>query len=128
VYSDEAMQADDTALYLKVRDIVRAAFNADRFAEQVQRLQSAQGDRVEKPIAAIEVLANDYGLTELERDSVIDCFTTETDGPTRFGIVQAITAAADRVDTYDRASHLELVGGRVLNLDRKEWQTYAMAA
>jgi hypothetical protein len=46
----------------------------------------------------------------------------------KYGLHSAITRAAQDVESYDRASDLERVGGQVIELGRGEWKVLAEAA
>lgn len=126
--SDETVQADDRAILLKVRDVLRASFNADLFNDRLEAMRAAaNGETVENPIAAIKVLGKKLGITENEQTSVLK-HLIEGHDLTRWGVLNAVTRTAQDTDNYDRATELETLGGNILYFPRKEWDTVAMAA
>jgi len=46
----------------------------------------------------------------------------------RFGLFNAVTRAAQDIESYDRATELERVGAQVIELERSEWRELALAA
>ena len=43
-------------------------------------------------------------------------------------MLNAVTNLANDTDSYDRASELELLGGRILDLPANQWHEVAIAA
>lgn len=128
VLSEEAIRADDNAVLLKTRDVVRASFDEVRFQRHLTQMVDATMDRLEgNPAEAVKVLAKKESLTEFESGSILRHLIEGAD-VTRWGLLNAVTRTAQDVSSYDRATDLETLGGNLLNLDRKEWNTYAMAA
>lgn len=126
--SDEAIRADDRAILLKVRDVVRAALDEARFAQIVQRMRDAtEGPKMEDPVRTIEVLGSKLGLLEAEKPSVLR-HLIEGGDISRYGMLNAITRSAHDVESYDRSTDLEAIGGRVLDLAPTEWRQLAEAA
>ena len=115
VFSDEARQADDRALWLKVRDTVKAAVNEALFFKLVEKLNAATGDRIEDPAATVEVTAKRFALSEGEQNSVLEHLARGGD-LTRYGLLNAVTRTAEDAARYDRAIELERIGGEILEL------------
>lgn len=128
LFSDEAMQADDDAFFLKVRDLVKATLSKDVFAKMLADMQKAAGEKIEGDVpAVVEVLADRYTLRDAERASVLRNLIEGGD-LSRWGLLNAVTSVANDTESYDRASDLELIGGRLLTIPANEWRTIATAA
>lgn len=127
LYSDETLAADDRALALKIRDTVRALANPALF-ERILREMRAAADQppIGNPIAAVTALGKSYTLPQQERDSVLMNLIRNADY-TQWGLVNAITAAANDHASYDRAVELQHLGGQVLDLKPVEWRRIAAA-
>lgn len=126
--SDEAVAADDHAILLKVRDVLRAAVSEEYFAGALERLQGATRDRIEGDVpAAVEVLAKKASMTEGESSGVLR-HLIEGGDLSRYGLLNAVTRHSQDVDDYDRATELEQLGGRILELPRSDWCDIAQAA
>lgn len=124
---DETQRACDKALMLTLQDAIRAASGAafDRIIERMR--EATEGPKIIKPVPAIEVLARTIGLTKGEGESVLERLIRDHDY-SRYGVANAVTNLANDVDSYDRASELEVIGGRVLDLAANDWRRIAEAA
>ncbi len=128
ILSDEAIKADDTAILLKVRDVVAASFDEVRFGTFVAQMSDAANDKMRgSPVEAVKVLARKYSLTEFEGNSVLSHLIEGAD-LSRYGMLNAVTRTAQDVVSYDRATELETLGGTILTLHSKEWKELAEAA
>ncbi len=126
--SDEAIQADDHAILLKVRDVVRASLNEERFLSTVARMQEVAEFRITgDPIKAVEVLSNKVGLNQTESGDALRHLINGAD-LSQYGMMNAVTRLSQDVPSYDRATELEAVGGKILNLPTQEWAEIAQAA
>ncbi len=76
---------------------------------------------------AVEVLGNTTGLLQGEQDGILSKLISGAD-LTQYGLVQAVTAYSQDVESYDRASELEELGGKLVDLSPSEWQPIAVAA
>lgn len=125
VYSEATVAADDRAFWLKVRDVTKAASDGAWFARTVEQMRRLLGtEEVADPPAAVEVLGQRLGMYESERTSVLAHLARGGD-LTQWGMLNAITRAAQDVPSYDRATELEEMGGRVLVLPRSDWHGIA---
>lgn len=119
--SDETLRADDKAVLLKVRDIVRAALDQARFAATVDKMRAAaEGPKMQDPIQTVELLANHINLHESEKPSILR-HLIEGGDLTRWGLLNAVTRTAQDVESYDRSTELEIAGGKLLELSTKDW-------
>lgn len=124
---DETQRARDKALMMTLQDAIRAA-SGGAFDRIIERMREAtEGPKVTKPVPAIEVLARTVGLTKGEGESVLERLIRDRDY-SRYGVANAVTNLANDVDSYDRASELEVIGGRVLDLAANDWSRIAEAA
>lgn len=120
-FRDETRKADDKAFWMKVQDTVRGAFDEAKFKALVRKLEGATEPfqtTLELP-AIVEVVATRYGFTEGEKKAVENHFLREGDF-SQYGILNAVTRAAQDADSYDRAIELERFGGDILNLNEAE--------
>jgi hypothetical protein len=127
IFTDETLQADDKAFWLKTRDIVRASVTETVFDKLLDDMRLAAGsDPIERVEPGLVELSRRYNLSDGEKDSVLSFLITGGD-LTRYGALNAVTSTAQTVDSYDRSVELEKVGGAILALDNAEWQTIAKA-
>lgn len=129
-FSDDTIKAADEAFFLKLRDTIRHTLTQEGFTPHLRKLQQAAGDMLPELATVegmVEVLGNRHGLLEGERASVLRNLIEGAD-LSRYGFHNAVTAVANDIESYDRATELEEIGGRIINLDRREWHNMAMAA
>lgn len=126
--SDKTKQKTDEALWLQVRDVLKAAFNTDLLAKRVENLTAAAENKIEGKVEkVIEVAADRFGLNENERSSVLR-HLIEGGSLSQYGLHAAFTRAAQDVDSYDRATEMEYMGGKIVELPRTEWAQLNAAA
>lgn len=127
VLRDETAAAQDKALLMTLQYVVRSA-SGETFQRVVQKMREADGGpTIEKPTAAVEKLAKKIGLKADESEGILERLI-RGQNYSQFGAMNAVTNLANTADTYDRASELEVMGGRVLDLPASQWREIAQAA
>lgn len=122
VFRDETLALDDAAFFSKLADVVKAAVDEAQFEQIVAQLRdAADGQRIEKPVEALERLGKRFTLADDESESVLKHLIQGSD-LSAYGVLNAITRASQDVESYDRATELETVGGQVLAIaGTPEW-------
>lgn len=125
-YSDATLKLDDDAFYAKIGEDVKRAVDETAFnALLVQMRASTEGPRIEDPVEAVERLSKRFTLSETEGKSVIK-HLAEGGDLSAYGMLNAVTRMAQDVDSYERATELETIGGQLLALaPTKEWEAIA---
>ncbi|WP_093555036.1 DUF932 domain-containing protein [Pseudoduganella namucuonensis] len=127
VYQDDTLAADDTAIFLKVRDLVKTAVSEATFELVSEKLRKTIGIKmVGNPVKAVEVLANRYALNETESAGVLRHLFGERE-LTGYSLVNAVTGYSQEVECYDRATEFEELGGKLLELSGGDWKQIAEA-
>lgn len=128
IFTDESRQADDRALMLQLRDMIKGMGSpqiAQAMGDALRALKD--GPTIKKPNAAIEVLAKQVGLQEGEKESFLANLIAEAD-LTRYGAMNAITAIANSDEvSEDRAHDLQEIGGTLITMTQQQWATIANA-
>jgi hypothetical protein len=120
VYSSDTRKADAKARLLKLRDNIKATLDEAKFFNLIDRIQQTTSMRFDVGVEKIvERTGQRFGLTLDERT---DVFTNLIEGAdlSLWGLSNAVTATAQTVKSYDRASELEVLGGRLLLLPERE--------
>jgi len=126
--SDEAIRADDKAFWLAARDELRASVSEERFSEVVATLMgTTEGSHIVAPVKATETLAKTFDLTDGEKDAVLLNLASGGD-MSRWGALNAVTAAAKSSENFDRRVEMEEIGWKVAELSTREWDRIAVAA
>lgn len=127
LYTHETLAADDRALKLKIRDSIHALARPDLFNRILADMQDAtRQPPISHPVAAVVELKKSYDLAQGEQDSILINLIRDADY-SKWGMVNAITEAANDHPSYDRAIELQSLGGRVLELKPTEWRHIAHA-
>ena len=133
--TDEAKNADNKALALKVRDLVGNYGSRDALDTVLEKMRYAAADHVEGSIhQATENLGKVLQLTKADTSKVLDGLlaTIGQSGysgqpVSRATMVNAVTAVAHQADP-DSVDDWQRLGGRVLDLPARDWQRVAAAA
>jgi hypothetical protein len=67
------------------------------------------------PVQEVELLADKFMLNQNERGDVLRQLFMGRDN-SRYGLINAVTAASQIADSYERATDLERIGGELLSL------------
>lgn len=119
--SDQTKKLTDAALWGTIRDVVKGAFDQAQFDAVVARLKDATEEKIEAdPVKVVEITAKRFGFNDTERGAVLR-HLIEGGDLTKYGLHNAITRTGQDVESYDRASQLEQVGGLVVELPRNDW-------
>lgn len=125
--SDETRRLGDELVLRKVRDVIRHAFDAKQFGEFMERIAATTQQQITGDVhAAVERLGPVLGLQIEERKSVLR-HLVEGGDLSRYGLVNAVTRTAQDVESYDRATEIETIGYRLVELPAREWNTVAAA-
>ena len=128
LYSDETLAQDDKAFFMKVADTVRCAVDESRFMLTVGKMQEAMNIPLEhQPMQEVELLADRFSLTENEQGDIFRQLFLSGDN-TRYGLLNAVTAASQNLADYERATELERIGGEILALPGKVSMPLAITA
>lgn len=126
--TDETKRLTDAAVWAQTRDVVKSAFEIARFEKLLGRIQETAVQKIEGDvIEVVDVAAEKFGLNKGESKSVLQ-HLIEGGDLSRYGLMNAITRTAEDADSYDRASEIEAIGGKVIELERNEWERIAKAA
>lgn len=125
--SDNTRRLEDELVLRKVRDVIRHAFDEVAFRKFIDGLASTTEQRIDGDVAAaVEALGPTLGLQVGERQSVLR-HLIEGGDLSRYGLVNAVTRTAEDVDSYDRATEIETLGYRLVELPQSDWRRISEA-
>lgn len=120
LYTDETLQADDRAFWLKTRDVVRGVLSEATLDRVVEQMRDAAGIRIDgDPVRAVETLAQRHRLNGDEQSGILRHLVEGAD-LSLWGLANAVTRHAADALSYDRATELEGLGGQLLALPAPE--------
>lgn len=129
VLSNETLKKDDEAFFAKLADVMRAAVDETIFNDAlVQMRLAAESKPMEKPVEAMEELTGRFDFSDGEKGSILNHLIQGGD-LTAFGALNAVTRAAQDVESYDRSMELERTGGKILAMaGTSAWDRIATAS
>lgn len=113
IYTQETIMQDNKAIFLKAKDAVAAAFKKDVFQRMVNKAKEAQSQTIANPTAAVGLVAENTGLSEDSKNSLLAHFLKDYD-QTRYGLAQAIARHAQDVKDEEKSNELEEIAGKVM--------------
>lgn len=129
ILSESTKAAELDAIGSAVGDCLRAISNPESVAKMAQALRdAASSEPAKSPIGAMQVIADDFGLTEKETERGL--MTLLRDGDfSKWGVASAVTEIANYTDltSMNRANEIEQIGAKILTLDLRKWQKVATA-
>ena len=129
LFSDETLKADDTAFWMKIKDVVRATVSQVQFDKILERLRESAQQKIEgAPEKVVLELANKHQLNEGQRTSILRHLIDDGVGLNAFGLMQAVSSAADEEADYDTNTRLQQISGGVITLNPSQWKELATAA
>lgn len=127
-FSSEARAADDRAFFLSFRDVVKGALSEAVMKRTLDKINQATGRGITGSVEkAVEVTARTLSLTEDEKSGVLRHLIEGAD-LSAWGLSNAVTRTAGDVKDFDRATELEAMGHRVVELGPADWREIAEAA
>jgi len=127
ILADSTKKLEDEVVLRKVRDVVKHAFDELAFRKFIDKLTGALTQKINGDVpAAIEALGPTVGLNQGERGAVLRHLIDGGD-LSRYGLANAITRTAADVESYDRATDVEGIGYKVLDLPPSQWRVISEA-
>jgi len=135
--TDEAKQADNQALSLKLRDVVTNFADRSTFDQVIEQMKIAHTEKVNAPLPqAVDTLCGILKLPKSDNNKVLDGLmaTLQQSGynhgsPSRATFVNAVTAVGNQDSTLeDNREDWSRLGGKVLNLSPNQWHAVAGVA
>lgn len=128
VLSDKTRKLTDAATWAQVRDVVGSALDEAKFDAMVTEINNMTEQKIEGAVVkVVDFAAKKFGANEGEKDSILK-HLIEGGDLTKYGLFNAFTRTAEDLDSYDRATEFERIGGKIIELANDEWRQIAEAA
>jgi hypothetical protein len=116
------------ALWMQVRDVLASAFDEKVITKRLEAIAETAGRKITGKVEKVlEVVQERFDLNDDERESIFK-HLIEGGSLTQYGLHAAITRSAQDSANYDRATDLEYLGGKVIDLPANDWRVLAEAA
>ncbi len=127
-YKSDTKDAMNEALKKQLRDHVQQATDREVFDRTLDMMKDlANTSEADDPEKTLEVIGEKFYLTEVESKKARRSLFSNG-SYNAWGMVNAITHVANEAESYDRATEIENIGGKVIDLVSRRWETLAKAA
>jgi hypothetical protein len=128
VYAEDTVNLMQGAFALQVRDTIAQFFSTENFNYTLDRMRGMTERQIEgDPVKAVEVLSKTFGITQDEQSGIMRHLITGGD-LSQYGVMNAVTRTAQDLESYDRATEFEQIGGKIVELNPRQWKVIAEAA
>lgn len=113
-WSAETVNAATELVKAQARDAVETFLSADYLARWVDEIEGKASTPVVDAVGTIERVGKTHAFSDAEQASILDCFIRSGE-LTAGGVMQAVTAAAQGVESPDRQAEMEDLAMAVLD-------------
>ena len=125
ITSDATRILEDKAFLSTLADVIRTASDPDEWVKVTDMIEAANSRDITGNVErTVENVTQKMGLLQAEGESMLE-FLARGGDYTQWGLASAVTAMAQEVDTYDRSTELERIGGRIIELNTSEFERIA---
>jgi len=127
ILREETIVQQDRAWLMTFEDHMGNLFNGTTFEEITDKIIGSQDSaEVERAEPAVKEITKRYSFSDREREDIYEAFLTGGDR-TKWGMSNAITNAAQKRVSADRAVEMEAIGWNVMNMPSRQWDSVAFA-
>ncbi|MBV9471160.1 MAG: DUF932 domain-containing protein [Abitibacteriaceae bacterium] len=123
LYENEDRKDVQAAIWSKVSEAVNMVLEGAHFQQLVERFQAA--DKLPAKSDTEQIIArltHRFGLLESEREAIGKHYENDKEF-SLWGIANAVTRTANDLDSYERATELETIGGQLIHAPEREWHS-----
>lgn len=112
-------EAFDEIIYLSLRRSIRELFS--KFGDIIQALRESSEIKIKNAQKLISNVVEHYRLSEAQRDNILMAFGAEPEFD-KYGIVNALTLAAQKETTWEKSVEMERIAGHLIALPLEEFK------
>lgn len=123
--SSTTIEASNEAFFSGIQDLVRLICSPDLFQEYLERFQYISAKEIPTGIKIPDVIKRietKFDMSEEESNLVLDSMIRSND-MTWWGTANAVTQAAESLDSYERATLFETLGAQISEMRESEWNS-----
>ncbi|MEK9767821.1 MAG: DUF932 domain-containing protein [Betaproteobacteria bacterium] len=125
IVSERTKNLEDQAFLSSLHDVIDTARNEKTIINIANKFKQASADVLSGDyVETTERLSKRLLINQNEQTSVLEHFLTSGDF-SRWGFANAVTRTAQDIESYDRASELEKIGGQVIEMQSSEFMSLA---
>jgi len=126
VFSDKTKELTDASVWYQVRDMTKHILSEVTLKKITHQMKESTEKKIEKdPITAVETTCKKLNIFDAEKPDVLTHLIQGGD-MSAWGMANAVTRTAQDSESYDRASELEAIGWKVVEMPHRDWQSIAV--
>ena len=126
IFSEETQKLDEKLVWSQIADVIKSAFNPEKFREIVAKLNKTTQRVIDKPTQAVDASIKAFALPAEYKEAILEELLGSGDR-TQYGLANAINARANPTNgrniTDEVRSRLEDVAGEILEMDDAGFKT-----
>lgn len=112
--TQETKQLQAAALWGEVTDVIKGTFDEQTFRAHIDQYLGLQTMELKDAAEAVEVVGKQFSFNQGETQALLNMLITQGEGATAWGLVNAVTALAQKAPDFDRRHDMEEVGGQLI--------------
>lgn len=122
IFRTETQKLRDQALFAELRDVADTCLTHSFFEGLLQDYREVADEPIGGGLPrTVENVTKAFSLSEDEGSDVLK-FLAEGGDLTRWGLANAVSRTSQDLSDYDRATELEAIGTRVMDLSSRDWE------
>lgn len=120
---EKFLTLEDNSFLNRIQSTVRDAMDETLFQQLTDKLQEAINTNMNTADfpAVVNIAGNEFGITEAEQNSVLDCLLEQND-MSLYGLASAVTRQSQDSESYERATNLEEISYQMLTMPQRQWE------
>ena len=128
LFTSETKSLTDRAFWMQVRDTVKGTLSQSGFDQIVETLRATVDRKItDDPFSVVEKTQKAFKLNDMEKTGVLTHLLKGGD-LSQWGLVNAVTRSAEDIKDYDRATEVESLGWKVVQLPKQQWESISQVA
>lgn len=125
--SSDTENLETQTIYSQVKDLVKATFDPVQFNIWMDHLKQTTEVKLNKPSDAVRNIVTEYKIPEFKTEEIMNALVSEGD-PTQYGLINAITATANKTESIENRIDLQRIGGELSVLEPAGFEKIANRA
>lgn len=121
-FSDDVKGLEQALIQKQVQEIVHKTFDETAFHEWIAQLRGTTERSIPNVVECVNNVASEFNLKSV-KDSILNRLAQE--GPTQYGLVNALTDMAKDYPTFEGQIEIERIAGQISMMDEKRFRQIA---
>lgn len=119
-WSEQTRMLEDQTLMSQIQDMITSTFTPEIFSQWLEDLNRKAIQEIPKPQLAVNNVVRNFNIKDENVEALTAQFMRE--GPTRWGLANAVTFVAQHQEDYEHQIEMEKIGGQIMEVPMKVLQ------